>query len=1023
MRTTSVLLILLCFIPLPTAAEQIALTAAEKGFLAEHPVIRVGNEMDWPPFDFVENGEATGYSIDLLNLIAEKTGLQLKYINGYTWDELLEMGFRREIDVFPAMWKTAKREKHFNFSEPYIDTPYILVVHEDESEISGINSLKGRTLTGIKGFASTKQAKQHYPQITIVEVNNAVEGLRQVSYGRADAYLGSMAETNFVIKSHLVPNLKIAGETDLDGRIDPPLLYIGVRQDWPRLMGIIERGMDAISQAEKQALQLKWLEFDKSGQALTLNEAERAYLQNHPVLRGAFAEDWPPVAYAGKNHQMVGIAADYLEKISRRLNVEIEPVAPGDWPDMVKAVQSGDLDFFSAVSPAVRQRHGMAFTDAYLNFPIVIVTREDVPYVGDLKFLADKMVAVVDGQAAHERLSANHPNLALTPVQGVKEGLLTVAGMDAFAFVGSLATVSHVIGREGLTTLKVSGETPYTVDISMATRKADTVLLGLLQKALSGISVQERNAIYSKWSGVTFEYQADYSLLWKIGIGVMVLFLLILYWNRRLRRMAGALKSARDSAESANRAKSAFLANMSHELRTPLNAILGFSQIMADDAGLNQNQKDNLRIINSSGEHLLSLLSDILDMSKIEAGRIVLNPAVFDLHRLMDDIRDMLKPSANEKGLYLSFTISPEIPRYIYSDKARLRQILVNLVVNGLKHTNRGGVRVSVGTAPAEEAASAVRLDFMVQDTGSGIAPEFQEKIFEPFMQLPTGKQTSEGTGLGLSICRTLVEMMGGEIHLESEPGKGATFSFSIRVGTDVQEVTPAIEKPGDAAVSVPYQLAADQPECRVLVVDDVENNRKLMMAILRTAGFAVRGAADAESAFVILAEWAPHLIWLDIQMAEMDGLAAARRIREDGFDKVKIIGISASAFEEDKAASLAAGCDDFVSKPVNRMQILEKMAAHLNVAFEARGQVAAGGPVEPAYEKAWGPHLMADVPTAAYRLLHQAVFSFDYEMTLTAIDQIRDIDAYLAERLAAQAANYQFGRLQALFTKQEAAP
>ena len=1023
MKTFSALIILLCLIPLPAAAEQITLTAAEKAFLADHPVIRVGNEMDWPPFDFVENGKATGYSIDLLNLIAEKTGLQFQYINGYTWDELLEMGFRQEIDVFPAMWKTARRKRHFNFSEPYIDTPYILVIHEDEPEISGINSLKGRTLTGIKGFASTEQVKQHYPEINIVEVNSAVEGLRQVSYGKADAYLGSMAETNFVIKSHLVPNLKIAGETDLGGRIDTPLLYIGVRKDWPRLMGIIERGMDAISQAEKQALQLKWLEFDKSPQTLTLNEAETAYLEDHPVLYVAHATDWPPVEYTGKNHQMVGIAADYLNKISRQLGVEIKPVAPGAWPDMVKAVQSGDLDFLSAVSPTVRQRHGMAFTDSYLSFPIVIVTREDVPYIGDLKFLADKMVAVLEGQAAYERLSANHPNLALTPVQGVKEGLLTVAGRDAFAFVGSLATVSHVIGREGLTTLKVSGETPYTVDISMATRKGETVLLGLLQKALSGISVQERNAIYSKWSGVTFEYQADYSLLWKIGIGVMILFLLILYWNRRLRRMAVALKSARDSAESANRAKSAFLANMSHELRTPLNAILGFSQIMADDAGLSQNQKDNLRIINSSGEHLLSLLSDILDMSKIEAGRIVLNLTVFDLHRLMDDIRDMLKPSANEKGLYLSFAISGDTPRYVYSDKARLRQILVNLVVNGLKHTSRGGVRVSVGTAPVEGVEAEIQLDFMVKDTGSGIAPEFQEKIFEPFMQLQTGKKASEGTGLGLSICRTLVEMMGGEIDLESEPGKGATFCFSIRVGTDVQQVKPAIEKPGDAAVRVPYSLAPDQPECRVLVVDDVENNRKLMMAMLRTAGFAVRGAADAESAFAILKEWAPHLIWLDIQMAEMDGLAAARRIRENGFDTVKIIGISASAFEEDRAACLAAGCDDFVSKPVNRMQILEKMAAHLDVVFDLSDDGAAGQRQEPAYEKVWGPDLIADLPPDIVRLLRQAVFSFDYEMTLAAIDQIRDIDAYLAERLAAQAANYQFGRLQALFATQETAP
>ena len=1006
------------------AADQVDLTPAEEDFVDAHPVIRVANEMDWPPFDFAENGQAKGYSIDLLNRIGEKTGLSFQYINGHSWDKLLKMGIRREIDVFPAMWKTKKREKHFHFTDPYIDTPYILVIHEDEKQVNGIDSLKGRTLTGIKGFASTRQARRHYPEINMVEVDSAVEGLRQVSYGKADAYLGSMAETNYVIKSHLVPNLKIAGETNLGGHIESPLLHIGVRKDWPLLKGIIQRGMDAITQGEKQFLQLKWLEFDKQPQKLALNEKERKYLQNHPVLRAAFAADWPPVEYAGPDDEMVGIAADYLEKIGNRLGVEIKPVSSAAWPDRMAAVQNGEIDFFSAVSPTVRQRHWMAFTDSYIRFPIVIVTREDVPYVGDLKFLQDKTVAVVEGQAAHERLASNHGGMAITPVKGVKEGLVTVAAKDAFAFVGSLAAVSHVIGREGLTTLKVSGETPYAVNIAMATRKADPVLRSLLQKALSAIPVEERNAIYSKWSSVTFEYQADYSLLWKIGAAVLIVFLLILYWNRRLRRMAVALKSARDAAESANTAKSAFLANMSHELRTPLNAILGFSQIMADDRSLNENQKNNLRIINSSGEHLLALLSDILDMSKIEAGRIELKPAVFDLHRLIDDVRDMLKPSANEKGLYLSVAVSSDTPRYVYADKARLRQVLVNLVVNGLKNTGRGGVTVRVDADAHENGASETRLHFVVQDTGRGIAPEFQEQVFEPFLQLTADKETSEGTGLGLSICRTLVEMMAGEIRLDSDAGKGATFSFYVRVSTDVHRDTTQIEAPGDAMVGAPYQLTPDQPETRVLVVDDVENNRNLLMSILETAGFAVRGAENAAEAIEINRQWRPHLIWMDIQMAETNGTTASWQIRQSGFETVKIIGISASAFEQDRSACLAAGCDDFVSKPINRSQILEKMRHHLDVALESTDPDitdSRGG--AHSHNRTWGPGLIADLPESVCQMLAQAVFAFDYEMTMAAIEEIREADAALADRLADRAAAYQFGMLQALFRTEEADP
>ncbi|HCY86441.1 MAG TPA: hypothetical protein DHV36_14995, partial [Desulfobacteraceae bacterium] len=924
---------------------------------------------------------------------------------------------------------------YFHFTTPYIDTPFILVIHQDREIITDIEELEGKVLTGIKGFASTVLVKQYYPGIRVTEVESAAAGLRRVSYGRADAYLGSMAETNYVIKSHLVPNLKISGETDLGGRIDVPLLHMAVRKDWPLLQQIIQKGMDAVTHREKQELQMKWLELENKTQTLILSETERAFIQSHPEINAGVFLTRPPVVFRGVGGEIEGIASDYLDLIQAELGIHVNPVVLRNHADLFEAVDTGRVNFIANVSPAVRHNNTLIFTSPYLSFPMVIITREDVPYIGSLQFFSDKTVAVVADESAHVMLASKYPGLDLHLVDNTHDGLRAVAGKQAFAFVGNLATAGHVIGRDGFTTLKVSGEMPYTADIAMASPGTTPVLRDLLQKALEAVTVEDRNAIYSKWSSVTFEYQPDYSLMWKIGGAGLFFCLLVLYWNGRLRRMANDLEIARDAAESANRAKSTFLANMSHELRTPLNAILGFSQLMGDDKGLSRTQKENLRIINSSGEHLLALISDILDMSKIEAGRIVLKESVFDLAQFMEKIDDMLRAMANEKGLTLSFDLSADLPAGIRTDKARLRQVLVNLIVNGLKNTEKGGVRVMV--APEEETGKQrdrrqdsesskgdeMVLRFTVTDTGKGIAPEFQHQVFEPFLQLGTGSRGEgtrggEGSGLGLSICRTLVNLMGGEIRLESDAGKGSSFSFSIRAGTGKSPREDSSEGQASAGTCRIHRLAPGLDEIRVLVVDDSDNNRKLLATILERAGFSVKEASGGAEALAITDDWSPHLVWMDIQMSGMDGLTATRHLRSKGRSDIKVIGISASAFEEDRAACLDAGCDDFISKPANPARVMDKMNLHLGDVLVCSEKMPV--PVDIQDTGPLTPAAVAGLPDDLQEALEKAVFDFDYEMTVAVVEKIKAKTPSLGRQLSACAAGYQFGVLQSLFQKEE---
>ena len=412
--------------------------------------------------------------------------------------------------------------------------------------------------------------------------------------------------------------------------------------------------------------------------------------------------------------------------------------------------------------------------------------------------------------------------------------------------------------------------------------------------------------------------------------------------EQRVEERTYALKKAKESAEAASRSKAAFLANMSHELRTPLNAILGFAQLMLYDQELNTQHQNDLQTICNSGNHLLTMINDILEMSKLEAGGVLLREKECYLYNIVDTAKDMLSLKAQEKSLFFDMYIQPDVPPYIFVDESKLRQILINLIGNAIKFTNTGHVlvRVDVRELPenTENLSKQVSryLCFEVEDTGSGISDAEIANLFLPFVQTESGRRSQEGTGLGLSISYNYVTLMGGQMSVTSKVGEGSTFRFHIPInsldlfGADLQTKSPSrvIGIEGDRIY-------------RILIAEDIRMNRQLLTRILSPLGFELREVNNGQEAIAVWQEWQPDLIWMDVRMPIMNGQEAASTIREfelndniSDSQKVKIVALTASLIDLREEDLFIYGFDGFVAKPFTEDKIFARMAVHLNLKY-----------------------------------------------------------------------------------------
>jgi polar amino acid transport system substrate-binding protein len=652
--------------------------------------------------------------------------------------------------------------------------------------------------------------------------------------------------------------------------------------------------------------------------SLELTWREKAWLAKHQNIRVGAETNYAPYEFKDVDGRFTGIIADYLDIIKHRVNAQFQVSQLKDFTMVEEKLRKRELDVILALAPSTEREQFLIFTKPYLHYVNVIVTRDNYGFVSSLRDFAENRVAVVEGHSSKQLAARVYPNYNVASFPDLLDGLMAVSTGKVDGLVDDIFPIVYMIRARRISNLKIATAVDKSLQplgFAVGVRKDWPELASILDKVLAGVGHEQEREISQKWLSVRYESKVDYRAIWTSVIVFSVILLAAVLWIRQLSSQRRALMAARAEAEAADRAKDHFLANMSHELRTPLHAILGYADLVREGKLADTARQEALSTIARSGQHLLSLINDLLDLSRIRSGHLEVLPSPVHLRALLEEIAAMVRVDAQQKGLNFFVEISPDLPPVVKVDGRRLRQIVLNLLGNAIKFTEEGSVTLAVDATPLDE--DQVELRISVQDTGIGIAPKDLARIFAPFEQAAGGQRRESGAGLGLAISRDLAKSMGGRIEVDSRPGGGSDFRCWLTL--------PVVHEQQAAAVEVARVVGYEGRRLCVLAVDDQPENRMLLRQTLEPIGFEVLLAADGEEAVAAARKRPPDLVVMDLRMPGTNGFDAAHAIRRTaGLHAVAIVAASASTADLERAE---ADQDTFFAclrKPFQTSELLD---------------------------------------------------------------------------------------------------
>ncbi len=758
--------------------KKLSFSIKEQEYLKKNQKIKVAMLNNFKPFSYVENGVYKGLSKDILDEIGKLTSLQFE-IQSNIWSISLKKFQDKEVDIISEISYTKQREKFTLFTQSYYETSVDLYVYglKDDTNYKKFEYLKGKKIGINRGVFYIDYLKSR--GIKVVELLDNSQRIQLLLTGKIDYFLAPyISGEQFVNDRQIITNIKVIDK--LENRIKEDLRY-GINKQNIILYSIIEKSLRYLKlNGTLDKLKNKWMlnsntKNDKIDKFLKLTNSERNYLQIKKKITFCANPLWIPFESIEEDKHK-GIAAEYKHIFEKKLNIPFELIETSSWVESLQYSKERKCDILSFLAMKTQQRKEyLSYTTAYLKIPIVLATKIDVSFVTDFENLEKRKVAILRECTLFEVLEEKYPNIQFIEVDNIDEGLAGVAQDEFFGFIGTLTSIGDKFQKEYAGELKIAGKLDNYLELSIAIRNDDKVLVNILQKTLNSINDYTHRQIFNKWASITYEQKIiDNTKLWKVIVIALIIFILFLYWNRKLNALNKELELQRKRVQEALDIKSNFLANISHEIRTPINAIMGMTYILGQSLK-DEKQKKQVQSIETASNSLLRLINDILDKSKIDVGKLEIVKSNFNLLNIINNIKTIFNNKIEQKGLELKIIYDKNLPINLVGDSLRLEQILTNLITNAIKFTNKGYIELNI------EQTKQNRFRFSIIDTGIGISQEQIDKVFRPFTQGDSSTTRKfGGTGLGLSICKELVELMNGSISIQSQINKGSSFIFEV---------------------------------------------------------------------------------------------------------------------------------------------------------------------------------------------------------------------------------------------------
>ncbi len=882
-----------------------------------------------------------GYAYDYIQTIASIAGWSVEYTSCTGFPDCLQSVADGRADLFYDVNKTAERQALYLFPDSQMGSESLyFFTRADNTEIHPDNysSFNGKVLGSIVGSVQTDAARQwaedHGVDLEIREFGSITEKAAALMAGDIDL----ICEIDQVANSEYAALNKISS--------DP--YYLVTSKDRPDLLADINSACERIEEINPffvDDLERKYFSRLAVNKALMTDEQE--WLNTHSTMKLGYMDNYIPFSGTDDNGEPKGIVTDIIPELLHNLNIEddaaVEYICYKDTHEMAAALRDGEID---AAFPLFNSQK-FAVDNGIVVTSEVISISADLVYKGKYTEESVATFAVNENNILQEYYTRmNYPKAEIVYYKSIQAGLLAVGRGEVGATIMNGLRTNEILNDGKYKNLS-EARLSEPISFSFAVASGNTALLSLLNRAIAGMD--SSHALNYALNYIGSDQSSDplmrFVMEHRDALTLWIVLILMAIAGTAFYAFMRANK-ARHALEEANASKTSFLSNMSHDIRTPLNAIIGFTDIAVENINDTAKVSDSLNKIQSSGKLLLSLINSVLDMSRLESGKVSLDEKPADVMLAFTDIVDTTRELANERNIDLSFTIGAVTDRYVYCDLGRCERVFLNIISNAIKYSVENGT-VKVHCEQIGRTDSVGTYRFTIADNGIGMSEEFQKHLFEPFARESSSTASGvTGTGLGLSVCKEFVEAMGGTITFTSQKGKGTTFVVTlplrIQDGTCYTDTSTGeiVSAPPTEIVDTGVKTAAEEmieavdfTGRRVLLVEDNELNVEIAKYILEEEGLTVETAGNGAEAVLLLeekgAEYYDYIL-MDIQMPVMNGYEAAREIRKlHPHADIPIIALSANAFAEDKKASLDAGMNDHVAKPINILELKKVLAKY----------------------------------------------------------------------------------------------